>query len=75
MSVIPKKPAPDLIRGGNRLSEKDQAQTQRITCNEFEESAMWYFTWILGVGFAIAFGILNAMWFELHSDRTDDRRP
>ena len=35
---------------------------------------MWYFTWILGVGFAIAFGILNAMWFELHSDRTEDRR-
>ena len=36
---------------------------------------MWYFTWILGVGFAIAFGILNAMWFELQSDRTDDRHP
>jgi cyd operon protein YbgT len=27
---------------------------------------MWYFSWILGVGFAIAFAILNAMWFELH---------
>ena len=27
---------------------------------------MWYFTWILGVGFAGAFSILNAMWFELH---------
>jgi cyd operon protein YbgT len=25
---------------------------------------MWYFTWILGVGFAVAFAILNAMWFE-----------
>jgi hypothetical protein len=23
--MIPKKPAPDLIRGGNRLSEKDHA--------------------------------------------------
>ena len=26
---------------------------------------MWYFTWILGVGLASAFGILNAMWLEL----------
>jgi len=26
---------------------------------------MWYFTWILGLGFACAFAILNAMWFEL----------
>ena len=27
---------------------------------------MWYFTWILGVGFAGAFSILNAMWLEIH---------
>jgi cyd operon protein YbgT len=26
---------------------------------------MWYFSWILGVGFAGAFSILNAMWLEL----------
>lgn len=26
---------------------------------------MWYFAWILGLGFAITLGILNAMWFEL----------
>lgn len=26
---------------------------------------MWYFSWVLGVGLACAFGILNAMWFEL----------
>lgn len=25
---------------------------------------MWYFTWILGVGFAVAFAIINAMWLE-----------
>ncbi|HYE34812.1 cytochrome bd-I oxidase subunit CydX [Methylocaldum sp.] len=25
---------------------------------------MWYFAWILGVGFACAFGIINAMWLE-----------
>ncbi|MDY0308648.1 MAG: cytochrome bd-I oxidase subunit CydX [Castellaniella sp.] len=26
---------------------------------------MWYFSWVLGLGLACAFGILNAMWFEL----------
>lgn len=25
---------------------------------------MWYFAWILGVGFAAAFAIINAMWLE-----------
>ena len=25
---------------------------------------MWYFTWILGVGFAVLLAILNAMWGE-----------
>jgi cyd operon protein YbgT len=25
---------------------------------------MWYFTWILGVAFASAFGVINAMWLE-----------
>lgn len=29
---------------------------------------MWYFSWILGIGLACAFAILNAMWFELHAD-------
>ncbi|MEY4210657.1 MAG: cytochrome bd-I oxidase subunit CydX [Pseudomonadota bacterium] len=25
---------------------------------------MWYFAWILGVGFAASFAIINAMWLE-----------
>ncbi|HEV2008151.1 MAG TPA: cytochrome bd-I oxidase subunit CydX [Burkholderiales bacterium] len=25
---------------------------------------MWYFTWILGIGVALAFGIINVMWLE-----------
>jgi cyd operon protein YbgT len=25
---------------------------------------MWYFSWILGLGLALVFGILNAMWYE-----------
>ncbi len=31
---------------------------------------MWYFTWILGVLLAVAFGIINVMWLEAeHLDK------
>lgn len=30
---------------------------------------MWYFTWILGVGLAAVFAILNGMWFEMREQR------
>ena len=33
---------------------------------------MWYFTWLLGLGFACAFAILNAMWLELDSKPAED---
>lgn len=26
---------------------------------------MWYFSWILGVALALAFGVLNAIWYEV----------
>lgn len=26
---------------------------------------MWYFSWILGLGLALAFGVLNAIWYEI----------
>lgn len=26
---------------------------------------MWYFAWILGLGFACTFAILNALWLEI----------
>jgi cyd operon protein YbgT len=29
---------------------------------------MWYFAWILGLGLALALGILNAMWYEIRVD-------
>ena len=34
---------------------------------------MWYFSWILGLGLACAFGILNAMWYEVHVSREAER--
>ena len=33
---------------------------------------MWYFSWILGLGLACAFAILNAMWLELDPRIAED---
>ena len=30
---------------------------------------MWYFAWILGIGLAASFAILNGMWFEAREQR------
>jgi len=32
---------------------------------------MWYFAWILGVGFAVLLAILNAMWGENEEARSN----
>jgi len=39
---------------------------------------MWYFTWILGIGVALAFGIINVMWLEANeafSGSSEDSPP
>lgn len=33
---------------------------------------MWYFAWILGLGFAVCLSILNAMWGDFEHDRDRD---
>ena len=33
---------------------------------------MWYFTWILGLGLAVAFGIINGMWHEFRMSGDED---
>jgi cytochrome bd-I ubiquinol oxidase subunit X len=30
---------------------------------------MWYFSWILGLGLALTFGVLNAIWYEIREPR------
>ncbi len=32
---------------------------------------MWYFSWVLGLGLACAFAILNAMWLEVRERDQD----
>lgn len=34
---------------------------------------MWYFTWMLGVGFAVLLAIMNAMWGENEASRANAR--
>ena len=29
---------------------------------------MWYFSWVLGLGFACALAVLNAMWLEVREE-------
>jgi cytochrome bd-I ubiquinol oxidase subunit X len=32
---------------------------------------MWYFTWLLGIGFACGCGVLNAVWHEQFMPKED----
>ncbi len=34
---------------------------------------MWYFTWILGLGFAVLLSIVNALWLEAQ-DEANERK-
>lgn len=36
---------------------------------------MWYFAWVLGLGFAVLLAILNAIWLEYSPDRLEAFRP
>ncbi len=36
---------------------------------------MWYFSWILGTGLALTFGVLNAMWYEIRQPDSGDSEP
>jgi cyd operon protein YbgT len=35
---------------------------------------MWYFAWMLGVGFAVLLAVMNAMWGENEAARSLARR-
>lgn len=32
---------------------------------------MWYFSWILGLGLALTFGVLNAIWYEVRESQAE----
>ena len=69
--VLRRRPAPahrDALHGLG-LSRHARQDHRRIPARErtrhvLRRRIMWYFTWILGVGLALAFGIINVMWLE-----------
>ena len=32
---------------------------------------MWYFSWILGLGFAVLLAVVNALWLEAQDDANE----
>lgn len=36
---------------------------------------MWYFSWILGIGVALGFGIINVMWLDINGKFTNGHGP
>ncbi len=36
---------------------------------------MWYFSWILSIGLALALGIINVMWLEANNAVDPDADP
>jgi len=35
---------------------------------------MWYFAWLLGVLLALAFGVINVMWYEAEQYRETEEK-
>lgn len=33
---------------------------------------MWYFTWVLGLGLALSFAILNGLWHEMTTEQSEE---
>jgi cytochrome bd-I ubiquinol oxidase subunit X len=46
-----------------------------VATSKLEEINMWYFAWVLGVGFAVLLAILNAMWGENEEARLRSHQP
>jgi cyd operon protein YbgT len=40
------------------------ADSRRFQNRLLKEQTMWYFSWVLGLGFAVTLAVLNAMWLE-----------
>lgn len=55
----------DLRLAGGAPSNRPAAHGAALSV---KETAMWYFSWILGIGVALGFGIINAMWLEANGN-------
>jgi cytochrome bd-I ubiquinol oxidase subunit X len=35
---------------------------------------MWYFTWVLGLGFAVLFAVVNVLWLDSREVQEQEKR-
>ena len=35
---------------------------------------MWYFTWVLGLGFAVLFAVVNVLWLDSREGQAQEKR-
>jgi cyd operon protein YbgT len=62
-NVCPASPVHDRNSHDNAMAGS-YGRLRRPAGITIRETAMWYFTWILGIGVALGFGIINVMWLE-----------
>jgi len=62
------------MRRGTRPASLRQAHGTAVRPNHQGDRPMWYFSWILGIGVALGFGIINAMWLEAEVFSRGDQR-
>ena len=48
----------------NRRTTHRRSSAFSLLSDQHSGVIMWYFNWILGIGLALAFGIINVMWLE-----------
>ena len=60
-----------MIRNACQHQNQSGARPVRIAPRSGGSKQMWYFAWILGLGLACAFAVLNALWHEV--DREEQR--
>lgn len=54
------------------MDDESRTKSRREFWKLSRKKIVWYFAWVLGAGLIGCFGILNAMWFELHADDERD---
>jgi cyd operon protein YbgT len=54
----------ELARDRATLSMNRSISPSIHPVNPRRTQIMWYFTWILGIGVALGFGIINVMWLD-----------
>ncbi|MFC4728854.1 cytochrome bd-I oxidase subunit CydX [Coralloluteibacterium thermophilus] len=63
---VPRPTPPDHARRGFTTPRRAAPGAHERTC-----TAMWYFAWLLGIGAAAGFAVLNGTWLEQREQRDE----